>query len=89
MFDHLALKFGCGGNTRYERQAAKDVKQAVSEEFRSSASSETVGGGTLPRPLRHALRQVGRPVRSDVSGLRTMPEFLLNFPYVSLDKQRR
>ena len=32
-FARLAVKFGCGGTTCYETQAAKDVEYAVSEEL--------------------------------------------------------
>jgi hypothetical protein len=33
MFSQLAMKFGCGGTTCYETQAAKDVEYVVSKEF--------------------------------------------------------
>lgn len=33
MFSRLALKFGCGGTTCSETQAAKDIEHIVSEEF--------------------------------------------------------
>jgi hypothetical protein len=38
MFDRLPVKFGCGGTTCSETQAAKDVEHAVSEELRRSGS---------------------------------------------------
>jgi hypothetical protein len=38
MFDRLAVKFGCGGTTCSETQAAKDVEYTVNQEFRSSGS---------------------------------------------------
>jgi hypothetical protein len=34
MFAQLAVKFGCGGTTCYETQAAKDVERVVREELK-------------------------------------------------------
>lgn len=36
MFSHLAIKFGCGGTTCYETQAAKDVEDIVSREWKGA-----------------------------------------------------
>jgi hypothetical protein len=33
IFSELAVKFGCGGTTCYETQAAKDIEYIVNEEF--------------------------------------------------------
>jgi hypothetical protein len=36
MFSRLAIKFGCGGTTCYETQAAKDVEDIVSREWKGA-----------------------------------------------------
>jgi hypothetical protein len=36
MFSRLAIKFGCGGTTCYETQAAKDVEYTVLEELKGA-----------------------------------------------------
>jgi hypothetical protein len=56
LFAELAVKFGCGGTTCYETQAAKDVERVVLEELKTrrvrgiSVSGTSCLGRFEPQP---------------------------------------
>jgi hypothetical protein len=59
LFTGLAIKFGCGGTTCYETQAAKDIEWTVSKELKAVTSSPP-SSDRESSPTRHFFSSAGQ-----------------------------